>query len=354
MEPLKLILLVGVIQGFFLFVGLAIKTAGKKKQNYYFLSLVLLLTLALLAKLTFDPSHYHPIPAVWYLPDLVAYAIGPLWYFTLLKSVEPKVRVRKKDVLFLLPVLYQVGFIVFLSFLPEGEHRRLEGSSSIVRLFYVFCATVLVVNGTFLWRAKRLLDWYREARFPELLLRGQRILLLIVLIWLVAFLVSFFVPQAGRLNLRVYNLAFVSLALLVLGMAFVALIRPASFYFLTQTFDGSETFILREIAEKIEAYLLEYQPFLRRKYSLPELATDIGSNPVLTSKAINHVLETNFNDLMNQGRVRHFLRIAREEKRNHLTLWAIAQEAGFGNKVTFYKAFKKETGTTPKLYLAAV
>ncbi|MEL6142865.1 MAG: helix-turn-helix domain-containing protein, partial [Bacteroidota bacterium] len=110
--------------------------------------------------------------------------------------------------------------------------------------------------------------------------------------------------------------------------------------------------LLVQIAESAQIYLHEKQPFLKPGYTLQELSEDIQSSPVLTSKAINRVLKTNFNELMNEQRVKHFIRLARLERSEHLTLWGIAQEAGFGNKVTFYKAFKKQMGTTPKVYLA--
>jgi len=101
------------------------------------------------------------------------------------------------------------------------------------------------------------------------------------------------------------------------------------------------------------AFIQEKEPFLKSNFSLNELSTEIQSNPVLTSKAINRVLKSTYNDLMNEYRIKYFLRLAREERMKNLTHWAIAQEAGFGNKVSFYKAFKKMMGTTPKVYLTA-
>ena len=91
--------------------------------------------------------------------------------------------------------------------------------------------------------------------------------------------------------------------------------------------------------------------FLDPNFSLHELSKSIDSTPILTSKAINHYLKTNFKDLMNEFRINHFIRMAKNTDYNNLTHWALAQESGFGNKVSFYKAFKKMTGSTPKAYL---
>ena len=85
-----------------------------------------------------------------------------------------------------------------------------------------------------------------------------------------------------------------------------------------------------------------------------DLSNSINSNTVLTSRAINQILESNFNELVNAYRIKHFTSIAKADRNRHFTLWAIAQESGFGNKATFYSAFKKVTGSTPKRYLRSI
>lgn len=354
MDVFQIILLIGVIQGFFLSIGLGIKNFGKPKQNYFFLTLVNIIAVALLAKLIFDVERYQLIPHIWFFIDLAAYAVGPLWYFTILKSIKPKVILSIADKLLLIPILYHVFFLLYLLTLPGEVLLANAQQTWFDHLFYGFCFTVLLVNGGFLIKAHRLLKKYRDAQFPDLIIKGQYAFLIIMVIWLISFAFSFVMTSGYDLNLSVYSYAFISLSFLTLAMAFLALVKPASFYFLTQTFDSGETYILKQIAEKITQHFENATPFLKSSYSLQELSTAVQANPVLTSKAINRILKTNFNDLVNEFRVKHFLQLARKEEKKKLTLWAIAQEAGFGNKVTFYKSFKKITGTTPKAYLSTI
>ncbi|MCG8328987.1 MAG: helix-turn-helix domain-containing protein [Chitinophagales bacterium] len=349
-----IILLIGVIQGFILSAALWVKNLGKPKQNYYFLALIGIITLAILAKLLFNADRYHAYPHFWFFVDLAAYSVGPLWYLTLVKSVNSKVILTQQEWLLLAPMLFHLGFLVYISFLSR------ETLISSARLywfdwcFYGFCLTVLIVNGGFILKSNRLLKQYRDAQFPDLLIKGQQFLLLVIAFWLVSFILSFTISSKYNLNLNTYHYAFITLAFLTFGLAFLALVRPASFYFLTQTFNSSETYALQQIAEHILNFLNEEAPFLNRNFSLQDLSVKIKSNPVLTSKAINRILKTNFNDLINKHRVEYFVKLAKEEHNKNLTLWAIAQEAGFGNKATFYKAFKKNMGATPKSYLSSV
>ena len=351
-QVFDVVLLVGVIQGFILTAALLVKNLGKPKQNYYFLTLVGIITMSILAKLLFSIDRYLAYPHIWFVTDIAAYAVGPLWYFTLIKSVKPKVVLSRQDWWLLSPILYHIAFTMYILCLSREALLANAQLYWFNWLFYGFSLTVLVVNGGFILKSIRLLQQYRDAQFPELLVKGQQVLLLVVSFWLICFLLSFLLSTDYNINLSAYNYAFTTLAFLTFGLAFLALVRPASFYFLTQTFDSSETYILQQIAERIEQYLKEESPYLNRQFSLQELSASIQSNPVLTSKAINRILKTNFNELVNEHRVKHFVSLAREERAQNLTLWAIAQEAGFGNKATFYKSFKKNMGTTPKAYLS--
>lgn len=353
MSLFRLILLIGIVQGFFLGIALIIKNYDKKKQNYYFLSLVFLISIALLSKFLFTKERYNTWPQIWFLADLIAYCIGPLWYFTIQKSIFPKVQIKLKEWLLLSPTLFHIGFLLFIFCLTKDELLQASESFEFALSFYVFCLTVLIVNSGYLLKAHRLLKEYRDSQFPNLLIKGQYVFLVILVVWMLAFLLSFLLANVYTVNINTYNFAFISFAFLTFGLAFLALIRPASFYFLTQTFDSSETYVLQQIAESVELYIREHEPYLQAGFSLNQLAKEIDSNPTLTSKAINRILKTSYSDLMNEYRVKHFLAIAQEEQWQRLTHWAIAQEVGFGNKVSFYKAFRKLTGTTPKQYFTS-
>ncbi len=350
-EIIDHIILIGVVQGVLLTGGLTVRNWGKKNQNGYFLLLVGLITFTLASHYFYSSEVYTQLPQLWYVADTVAYFIGPLWYWTILKSSRERLQFRWQELAWLLPVLPQIAFVAYLATLHPNTIIAEERSGAFNPWFMLFCITVLWTNGSYLVRAHLVWRRYRNPQFPSLLLRGQYIMLGIVGIWVLAFAASFLLSNYLAINLLAYRFAFMSFAFLTFGLAFMALVRPEAFYFLTQTYDHSEHFVLQQIAHQATQYIETHQPFLESSFSLPQLAEEIHSNPVLTSKAINSVLGTSYSDLMNGYRVKHFLKLAREERFRQLTHWAIAQEAGFGNKTSFYKAFKKSMGMTPKAYL---
>lgn len=348
----KLVLFAGVVQGFLLTSSLFIRFNGKKKQNPYFLLLLLLLTLVMLVRLIYSPQAFRAFPHIWYIPDIIAYLIAPFWYFSIKNGLYPEIQVSRTELIYLSPILYHLIFLVYIFVLDKATLLGMNDTPWFSKIFYGFCISVFIVNGLFLGSAHKILEKNKGGLLPRTIVIGQYILLGILSLWILSFLLSFlFVGQDQIVELS-YSLSFLSFSFLFLGMAFWALVKPELLYILFQPFRKGEMALLEELAQKIEKHLLTKQSYLSPNYKLSDLAREVEANPVISSKAINKALNTSFNDLINKYRIKHFLDLARNQDSKHLTHWAIAQMAGFGNKVSFYKAFKKQYNSTPKAYLS--
>lgn len=69
------------------------------------------------------------------------------------------------------------------------------------------------------------------------------------------------------------------------------------------------------------------------------------------SRYINSKHQKNFNEFINGFRIEEVLQALASEQQNSYTIMGLAQKAGFNSGSAFYAAFKKEVGTTPKLFL---
>ncbi|HEX8428715.1 AraC family transcriptional regulator [Hymenobacter sp.] len=88
-------------------------------------------------------------------------------------------------------------------------------------------------------------------------------------------------------------------------------------------------------------------PYLAPELTLPELAARLGTNTSMLSRVINTGFGQNFNDYVNEYRVREAERRLRDPKFQQYTLLAVALESGFNSKSTFNRVFKKLRGATP-------
>ena len=70
------------------------------------------------------------------------------------------------------------------------------------------------------------------------------------------------------------------------------------------------------------------------------------------SKYISTNLNSNFQDFVNNYRVREAKKQISCESNRHLTLEAIGQASGFNSRSSFFRVFKKLSGLTPKQFKA--
>jgi AraC-like DNA-binding protein len=89
------------------------------------------------------------------------------------------------------------------------------------------------------------------------------------------------------------------------------------------------------------------RPYLAPELTLGELAAQLRTNNSWLSKVINAGCGQNFNDFINEYRVREAEQRLCDPRFGHYTLLAVALEAGFNSKSTFNRVFKKLRGITP-------
>ena len=87
--------------------------------------------------------------------------------------------------------------------------------------------------------------------------------------------------------------------------------------------------------------------YLNASMKLADLANLIEISPHHLSRVINENYGGSFLDFMNKYRVEEAKRILSDDKKESFKMLAVAIDAGFGNKVSFYKNFKKFTGNLP-------
>lgn len=120
-------------------------------------------------------------------------------------------------------------------------------------------------------------------------------------------------------------------------------IRVGNSYLLTQ--DKVE-----DIANRLQHFIQEQRPYLKFGYSIRDLASDIQVPAYQLSAYLNRQVGLNFNDFLNQFRVRYCEDLIKNGLDGQLNLKGLAFKCGFSNRNTLTTAFKKFTGSTPSSY----
>ncbi|MEP5612181.1 MAG: helix-turn-helix domain-containing protein [Cyclobacteriaceae bacterium] len=107
-----------------------------------------------------------------------------------------------------------------------------------------------------------------------------------------------------------------------------------------------------ELREKILSALETEDNYLQSGFSINDLSKLLGSNNNYISTFINEEFNCNFPYLINSHRVEAAKKMISASEYNHLNFLGIGSAAGFSNKNSFTRIFKKHTGFTPSQFKA--
>ncbi len=103
--------------------------------------------------------------------------------------------------------------------------------------------------------------------------------------------------------------------------------------------------------EKLLKYFNEDKPYLDSQLSLNSVAKHLEIHSNKLSYLINEIMEVNFNEFINQYRLKHFKMIALNPEFKKITILGLAYDSGFNSKTVFNTFFKKEIGITPRQWV---
>ncbi len=103
--------------------------------------------------------------------------------------------------------------------------------------------------------------------------------------------------------------------------------------------------------QKIIALMQNEKLYEDAELTLSQLAKQLSTNTSVLSKIINTGFKMNFNDFVNEYRVNALMEKLKAGEQKKQTLLGIAFDCGFNSKATFNRAFKKQTGLSPKEWM---
>jgi len=293
-----------------------------------------------------------------WLPLQFSLALGPLIYFYVLKITRPQYKFRWKDVLHFSPLLVEQGALA-----PEVNESVRTGAATYDTLTFHYASPVLQVLAFFsvviyLYYSFKLIErFYRRLKFNEVsdryryelrwLRRSLTSFSLLWLLWIPFTAVNYFYyHQSG---IHAYYALYLLLAIMMIWIAAAAFLKPD----VSIAPPVSKLSAPAELKQKgiwlkknMEANLFYQDPEL----SLRSLAEMLNLNPNELSRIINTAFEKNFNDFINEYRIREVTRKMQDPAYDRITLIGIAMDAGFNSKSTFNRVFKEMTGQSPAEY----
>jgi len=316
------------------------------------------MTLWMIRILAIDISLNTYLPHWDWLPTQFLLALGPLIYFYVLKITCPQYKFSWRDLLHFSPLLLEQGIFA----LEISESTRTDAAVYATQAFQqlnpVLQLLIFTSVITYLYKSHKVIQNFYRRLQPVLMDRSllefrwlRRLLAataLLWLLWICCAAVDYF-GYGNQLGIHVYYPFYIFFAVITVWTAAAAFLRPQAGV-TAQTPPSFKPTLSTELREKgarlrrsVEANGYYQDPEL----SLSSLAEKLGLHPHELSRIINMALKKNFNDFINEYRIRDVISKMQDPAYNHMTLLGIAFEAGFNSQSTFSRIFKQLTGKSP-------
>ncbi len=296
-----------------------------------------------------------------------SFLYGPLLYFYF-KRVTKGYEFRPRDVIHLVPTLLIILYLIPIYAMPAASKLELmlaelqPSADGIMEWEYIIIVALklssLIFYGWLIRREFMSSDTraYHTAPSPN----WMRNVYLIHVAYIVCYsiyggLIIYQTNPGGGL----YHAQVVSMSLMVLYVGYFASLQPqvfgSSFPFERQLFtkyrkSGLTTSLSRELRDRLVQLFDQDKIFRENDLNLEGLATRMDTTRHNASQVINEHFRLSFHELVNKYRIEEAKAMLERDAKRNLNIIDIAYEVGYNNKVTFNKAFKKDTQLTPSQY----
>ena len=247
--------------------------------------------------------------------------------------------------------------LFFLSFAEQAQNVRIKATKV---LFILQLLPVAFYGHQKLSRFNREVSNYYADTENRTLAQVQKLLLIFILFAIFSSTANllgreFFIRESWFLVIP--SLIFGSMLFLVSYMAY-------TLHFSATDFCKEADYICMEETEtertsnpdttildiRLKRLMEEEQLFRQKDLHISDIAIHLGSNRTYVSNHINQELGLSFSDYINRYRI-GYAQSMMTYSASAPSMIEISEQSGFANEVSFYRNFKKITGTTPNRWL---
>ena len=389
------ILLISFTQGIIYSCLLLVKALKTGNKSNYWLSFFIFLCSLYIAPWMlgfagwYDNQPYRDI--LFYTPFQHLLWIGPIIFFYTQSLLNPSFKFSKKEVLHLTPgllyLLYIITIWIYDQFIFGDYYFYKNGMDKDFEQWYQKLGLLSMI--VYFILSIRYYNVYKKLMF-QVVSYADSVLFKWIQTYLIAFLVmlllplvfdgiGYFFPEIKSYQGSWWFYLFFSIVMYYIAITGYSNPTNATIPFKMSFFDKSPILLLDHNStndletsidiqyetlekavspetelwkSKIETLIQEEKLYQNPELTLTDLAKKLETNVSVISKTINQGFQMNFNDYINNFRIEAVKISLSNGEHKKSTLLGIAYDCGFNSKATFNRAFKKNTGKTPKEYIS--
>lgn len=305
--------------------------------------------------------YQYQFPHTYRISTVFSFLYGPLLYLYF-KKITTQYKFKKIDLLHFLPTLL---FALYLlpSYLMSADQKlelmlgRVDvGRSYSDKAIIVLKLMSLLIYGYFIRRLY--LASKRKADITKENARWQKNIFVIHILYVSSYLIYGLLLGNNITFGFLFHMQVVCMALMVMYIGYSANVQPdvfnGSFTFNKMFFKYEKSGLTKSLSNELKEnliYLFDHEKIYKENsISLETLSAKLNTSRHNASQVINEHFNMSFHELINSYRIQEAKEMLNSDRQKNLNIIDIAYEVGYNNKVTFNKAFKKDTQLTPSQY----
>lgn len=373
-------LLIFFLHGLMFSLLLLRKGIIQQRASHRWLSLLLFLYSMYLAPYMLGYSGWYSgkltSDIMFFVPFMQILLIGPVIYCYTQSLLNINFKLKRKDIIHFIPaILYIIySLIVFITdkFVLDEYYFYADGRDKDLSLWYQIAGFISMVF--YLILSLRFYANYKKLVFDKVSFAES-----ILFKWIQNFMVAFLVililrgvffftndvwREFGGQFWHYISFSFVFYYISINGYANAVRVSALSemndievdvFENLESESNEKETSTdlsdIEEMKSKILKLITEKRIFENPKLTLSDVSKELGVTTKTISNTVNSGFNLNFNDFINFHRIEALKQKLKDGEQKKSTLLGLAYDCGFNSKATFNRAFRKNTGLSPKEYL---
>ncbi|WP_149304867.1 helix-turn-helix domain-containing protein [Pareuzebyella sediminis] len=304
-------------------------------------------------------NYEYVFPHSYMMSTIFSLLYGPLLYFYFKRTTQ-EYFFKRIDLLHLVPTILLSVYLIPIYLLDAEEKLALlfrdveEGFSMANFAVTALKLTSLIGYGYFIRRL-----YVKSKKSGELSKQTalwQRNLYYIHFMYIASYLLYCIFISNG---LALFHSQVICMALMVLYIGYFASVQPDVFsgvfslnnqVLFKYEKSGLTESLSKELMENLRKLFDIDKIYKENDICLEMIAERLNTTRHNASQVINEHFDMNFHELVNKYRIEEAKSMLCKDRKNNLNIIDIAYEVGYNNKVTFNKAFKKDTKLTPSQY----
>lgn len=311
-------------------------------------------------------NYQYEYPHSYLMSTCFSFLYGPFLYLYFKKVVRNH-SFKYRDLLHLTPTLLFLVYVVPVY--ARGANEKLDIMLSRVRdglnpsdseqlvIIVILKLASLLIYGYFI--RKLYLESSKKTKGNTPIKAWQKNLYHIHFLYIAAYAVYGILISNSISSGFFYHFQIGSMALMVLYIGYSANLQPQVFngilaysnrLFPKYEKSGLTTSLSIELKTHLEHLFQNEKIYKENDINLEMVAERLNTSRHNASQVINEHFKVSFHELVNKYRIDEAKKMLLNDKGRNLNIIDIAYEVGYNNKVTFNKAFKKDTELTPSQF----